>query len=176
MLKKVDAIKDLRMMTSAGVSDCKKALDEAKGDKDKALSILRKRGLDIAKKKSGRIAAEGRVEAYVHIGSKLGVLVQVNCESDFVAKNEEFSRFIKDLALQIAAANPFYIDFESVPADEKEKIKNQEKEDFCKQYCLLDQPFVKDASKTVGDYLVSIIAKVGENIVIKRFSRFSLTE
>ncbi len=174
MVSKVETIKELRELTSAGVNDCKKALEEAAGNKEKALEILRKKGLDIAEKKAGRVTTEGRVESYIHPGSKLGVLLEVDCESDFVARNEEFIRLTKDVAMQIAASNPTYIDFESVPKEEKKKIKEEEL--FRKQYCLLDQPFIKESTKTVKDYLVSIIAKIRENIVIRRFSRFRIGE
>lgn len=175
-VSKVDLIKQLREATGAGVSDCRKALEEAAGDKQKAIEILKKRGIDIAKKKAGRTTGAGRVECYIHTGSKLGALVEADCETDFVAKNEEFVRFTKDVAMQIAAANPLSVDFDSLPKEEKEKIKDAEKEDFSKRHCLLDQAFIKDPSKSVRDYLISIIAKVGENIIIRRFSRFSLGE
>lgn len=171
----VELIKELRDLTSAGVNDCKKALEEAGGNKDKALEILKKKGLDIAKNKAGRVTKQGRIEAYIHSGSKLGVLLEVNCESDFVARNEEFIRFTKDIAMQIAASNPSYIDFDSMPDKEKNKSKD-DLELFRKQYCLLDQSFIKDPTKSVNDYLVSIIAKVRENIQIRRFTRFSLGE
>jgi elongation factor Ts len=173
---KVDHIKELRELTSAGVSDCRKALEEAKGDKIRAIEILKKRGLDIAKKKAGRTTGAGRVEAYIHSGAKLGVLVEIDCETDFVARNDEFLRLSKDVAMQIAAANPLYIDFESVPQEVKKNIKENELEDFLKKHCLLDQAFIKDPAKSVRDYIVSIIAKVGENIIIKRFTRFCLGE
>jgi elongation factor Ts len=172
---KVDLIKELRDITSAGVNDCKKALETAGGDKEKALEILRKKGLDIAKEKSGRVAKQGRIEVYIHSGSKLGALVEVNCETDFVARNEEFIRFAKDIAMQIAASSPLYIDFDSMPQEEKDKIK-VDAEEFKKQYCLLSQSFIKDPAKSVHDYMVSIIAKLRENIVIRRFVRFSLGE
>ncbi|MEW6009183.1 MAG: translation elongation factor Ts [Candidatus Omnitrophota bacterium] len=174
MASKVETIKELRELTSAGVNDCKKALEEACGDKEKALDILRRKGLDIAEKKAGRITSEGRIESYVHPGSKLGVLVEVDCESDFVARNEEFIRFTKDIAMQIAASSPTYIDFESIPKEKKEKIKDEQI--FRQQHCLLDQPFIKEPSKSVKDYLVSIIAKIRENIVIRRFCRFRVGE
>ncbi|MBU2540577.1 MAG: translation elongation factor Ts [Candidatus Omnitrophica bacterium] len=174
MANKVNIIKELREITAAGMTDCKKALEKAGGNKDKALDILRRQGLDIAKKKAGRTAGEGRVESYVHTGSKLGVLVEVNCETDFVARNEEFIRFTKDIAMQIAATAPTYVDFESVSSDLKKEIKKEEEAEYRKVHCLLEQPFIKEASKTAGDCLVSLIAKMGENIIIKRFVRFSI--
>lgn len=173
---KVDLIKQLRDLTCAGVSDCRKALEEAGNDKHKALEILKKRGIEIAKNKAGRSTGAGRIECYIHTGSKLGALVETDCETDFVARNDEFVRFTKDLAMQIAAANPVCVDFDSLPQEEKDKIKTGEKEDFCKRFCLLDQAFIKDPSKSMRDYLVSIIAKVGENIIVRRFTRFSLGE
>ncbi len=175
-VSKVDLIKQLREATGAGVSDCRKALEEAGQDKQKAIEILKKRGVDIAKKKAGRTTGAGRIECYIHTGSKLGALIEADCETDFVAKNEEFVRFVKDVAMQVAATNPFSVDFDSLSGEDREKIKDSEKEDYCKRHCLLDQAFIKDPTKSVRDYLISIIAKVGENIIIRRFSRFSLGE
>ncbi len=189
---KSDLIK-LRELTGAGMMDCKKALDEAKGDLKEAQSILRTRGLDIAKKKSSRQAKEGSVVSYIHGGGKLGVLVEINCETDFVARNETFQAFGKDIAMQIAAAHPLYVSPEDIPAEQldKEKIQYaaeiqgkpapvQEKilqGKLSKRFediCLLNQKFIKDDSRTVKEYLDEHIAKIGENIVIRRFVRFEL--
>jgi elongation factor Ts len=152
MATTADDIKRLREETSCGVIDCKKALEESKGDFQKAKELLRKRGLEMAAKKSDRVAKEGRVEAYIHHGNKIGVVVEVNCETDFVARNEDFTAFTKNLAMHIAALNP-----ENVQA-------------------LLAQPFVKDASKNIQDLLNELVAKIGENIQINRFVRFKVGE
>lgn len=170
----VDAIKQLRDMTCSSVAHCKKALEEAKGDIKKAAEILRKKGLEIAAKKSERSAKEGRVEAYVHPGNKIGVLVEVNCESDFVARNSDFCQFTKDLSMQIAACSPVYLKKEEVPKDVLEAERSAD--EFYKNNCLLEQPFVKDPSITIKDYLGSIVAKLGENIVIRRFIRYKIGE
>ena len=170
----VDAIKDLREQTSCGIMECKRALSEAGGDMGKAKEILRQRGLELALKKSDRVAKEGRVEAYIHNGSKIGVIVEVNCETDFVGKNDDFIRFSKDLAMHIAAMAPKYIKKDDVPAD---VLKAQEDQDaFIKASCLLAQPFVKDASKSVQDLLNELVAKIGENILVSRFVRFKIGE
>ncbi len=145
-------IKRLREETSCGVIDCKKALEEAKGDFNKAKDLLRKRGLEMASKKSDRVAKEGRVESYIHSGSKIGVLVEVNCETDFVAKNDDFTKFTRDLAMHIAAM---------APADVA---------------ALLEQPFVRESSKSIKDMLNELVAKIGENIIISRFIRFKVGE
>jgi len=170
----VDLIKELREITSSSVAHCKKALEDTKGDIKKAVVLLRKQGLEIAAKKRSRAAGEGRIEAYVHHGNKIGVLLEVNCESDFVARNEDFTQFTKDVAMQIAATSPLYLKKEEVPAEVKEQEKN--KEDFYKNHCLLEQPFVKDPSITINDYLGSIVAKIGESIVIRRFMRYKIGE
>ena len=170
----VETIKELREMTSCGVIECKKALEEAKGDFEKAKKILQQRGLEIAAKKGSREAKEGRVEAYIHQGSKIGVLLEVNCETDFVAKSEEFCRFTKDVAMQIAAANPTYIKKEDVPEDVLKKA--QDSKTFITEVCLLDQPFIKDPQKTINDCMHALIASVGENIFISRFVRFKVNE
>ena len=151
MMATADDIKRLREETSCGVIDCKKALDEAQGDFNKAKEVLRRRGLEMAAKKSDRVAKEGRVEAYVH-NNKIGVIVEVNCETDFVARNEDFMTFARDVAMQISWTNP-----ENVQA-------------------LLGQAFIKDAGKTIQDYLNELIAKIGENIVIGRFTRIKIGE
>lgn len=172
----IELIKELRVLTSASVSDCKKALDEAKGDLRLAAEILKKMGLAIAAKKAGRAAHNGRIEAYVHLGNKIGAMVEVNCETDFVARNEEFIRFCKDVSMQIAATEPKYLKVEDVPSDIIRTFKDQEKQDYYKVHCLLHQPFIKDPKVSIQDCLTSLIAKIGENIVIRRFSRFKLGE
>ena len=191
----MDAIKKLRDKTSAGIVDCKKALKESGGDIDKAIEILRKRGAVLASKKAGRTAKEGRIESYIHLGGKIGVLVEVNCESDFVARNDDFKAFVKDIAMQIAASSPLYLKKEDVPAQAVkketeiiraqvtdkpaaaiEKITEGKLNKFFEDICLLEQPFIKDANLKVKDVLTSMIAKIGENIVIKRFARYLLGE
>ncbi|WP_081462252.1 translation elongation factor Ts [Alicyclobacillus acidocaldarius] len=190
-------VKELRERTGAGMMDCKKALTEAGGDMEQAIVILRERGLAQAAKKAGRIAAEGVVEAYIHGGGRIGVLVEVNCETDFVAKNEEFRTFVKDIAMHIAASNPQYVRREEVPQDvierEREilraqtlnegkpehvvdKIVEGRLEKFFKENCLLEQPFVKDPDKTVDTLVKEKIATIGENISIRRFARFVVGE
>ncbi|MDP1853437.1 MAG: translation elongation factor Ts [Candidatus Omnitrophota bacterium] len=170
-----ESVKELRQLTSCGVIECKKALEEAKGDMKAAIEILKKRGMQLAAKKADRAARQGKVESYVHSGGKIGVLVEINCETDFVARNEEFQRFVKDVAMQIAAMNPKYIKKEEVPQEVIAK-EGKEGNDFYKHACLLEQAFIKDASLTISDYLTSVIAKTGENIVVRRFSRYQLGE
>ncbi|MDD5432362.1 MAG: elongation factor Ts [Candidatus Omnitrophica bacterium] len=170
----VEAIKELRDLTCASVAHCKKALEETSGDIKKAATLLRKQGLEIAAKKQSRAAKEGRIESYVHHGNKIGVLLEVDCESDFVARNAEFTQFTKDVAMQIAATSPLYIKRDEVPAEVLEQEKS--KEDFYKNHCLLDQVFVKDPSITINDYLGTIVSKIGENIVIRRFIRYKIGE
>jgi elongation factor Ts len=170
----VDLIKELRDQTCASVAHCKKALEESGGDLKKAAVLLRKQGLEIAAKKQDRAAKEGRIEAYLHLGNKIGVLLEVNCESDFVARNSDFTQFTKDLCMQIAACSPQYIKKEDVPAEAAEQAKS--KEEFYKAHCLLEQPFVKDPGITVNDYLGSIVGKLGENVVIRRFTRYKIGE
>ena len=191
----IDAIKRLREKTSAGVVDCKKALREAGGDIDKAVEILRKQGVALASKKGGRAAKDGRIEGYIHLGGKIGVLVEVNCETDFVARNDDFKTFVKDVAMQIAASNPLYLKREDVPQEvmkkeidifraqmkEKpesaiEKIVEGKLAKFYEEACLMEQPFIKDTSLRVKDLLTSMIAKIGENIVIRRFVRYQVGE
>lgn len=192
-----EMVKELRERTGSGMMDCKKALVESNGDMEKAIEYLREKGLATAAKKSGRIAAEGIVDAYIHGGGRIGVLVEVNVETDFAAKNEEFRSFVKDIAMQIAASNPQYVRREEVPEEviekEKEILKVQamnegkpaniaEKmvagrlEKFFKEVCLLEQPFIKDTDKTVQDILNETIAKIGENINIRRFVRYEMGE
>ncbi|AOY77288.1 translation elongation factor Ts [Clostridium formicaceticum] len=189
-------VKELREKTGAGMMDCKKALTDAAGNMDKAVEILREKGLAAVAKKAGRIAAEGLVESYIH-GGRIGVLVEVNSETDFVAKNQEFKEFVKDVAMQIAASNPFYVSKEEVPQDEIEKEKeilrkqalNEGKpekivdkmvegriEKYYKEVCLLEQPFVKNPDITVGGLLTEKISKIGENLSIRRFVRFEVGE
>lgn len=174
MKNSLDAIKELRDMTCSSIAHCRKALEDAKGDIKQAVILLRKQGLEIAAKKQNRVAREGRVDYYIHHGNKIGVLLEVNCESDFVAKNEEFAKFTKDLAMQIAATSPAYIKKEEVLEEVLQHEKN--KEDYYKNNCLLEQVFVKDASLTIRDYLGSIVAKIGENIIIRRFIRYKIGE
>lgn len=190
-------VKDLRERTGAGMMDCKKALTEADGDMEKAIDLLREKGLAAAAKKAGRIAAEGIVEAYIHGGGRIGVLVEVNCETDFVAKTDEFKSFCRDIAMQVAAANPEYVRREEVPEHVLERERNiarqqaindgkPEKildkivdgriEKFYKEVCLMEQVYIKDNDLTVDKYLTSKIAKIGENISIRRFARFVVGE
>ncbi|MGD9677147.1 MAG: translation elongation factor Ts [Vulcanibacillus sp.] len=190
-------VKELREKTGAGMMDCKKALSDTNGDMAKAVDLLRERGIASAEKKAGRIAAEGIVEAYIHGGGRIGVLVEVNCETDFVAKNEDFKNFVKDIAMHIVASNPKYRTKEEVPEEEIEKerdiLKQQalnegkpekviEKmvegriEKFYKEICLLEQPFIKDPSLSVNQLLKEQIVRIGENINIRRFERFELGE
>ncbi len=170
----VDIIKELRESTGCGVMECKRALQEAKGDPAKAKEILIKRGMEIAAKKSSRQAKEGRVDSYVHIGQRLAVLVEVNCESDFVARNENFCQFTKDLCMHIAALNPTYKSRSDVPPEILEGITD--KETFYKAHCLMDQLFVKDSCKTIQEYMNSLIAQTGENIIVGRYVRFKVGE
>lgn len=190
-----DAIKKLREKTNAGIVACQKALNEAGGDVDKAVEVLRKQGVALASKKVGRSAKEGKVESYIHMGGKIGVLVEVNCESDFVARNDDFKQFVKDLAMQIAAFNPIYVKREDVPEEaikkETEIIKAQlqgkpaaalEKiiegklNKFFEDACLLEQPFIKDSGVKVKDVLTGMVAKIGENILVRRFVRYQVGE
>lgn len=168
----LEKIKQLREATSLGVSDCRRALEDSKGDINKALEILKKRGIELAAKRSERVAKAGRIASYIHFDNRIGVLVEVNCETDFVARNEEFVKFSSDIALHIAAINPKYIKKEDVP--EELTRDNDTVETFYKENCLLEQLFVKEPSIAIKDYLNSLVAKVGENIVIRRFVRFQL--
>lgn len=190
-------VKELRERTGAGMMDCKKALAATEGDMDKAIDFLREKGLAAAAKKAGRIAAEGLVESYIHGGGRIGVLLEVNCETDFVAKTDAFKSLVKDIAMHIAAANPSYLRREEVPAAElehekmvlSEQARNEGKpekiiekmvtgriEKYYKEVCLLEQPFVKDPDKTISDLITESIAKIGENIAIRRFTRYQLGE
>jgi elongation factor Ts len=188
-------VKSLREKTGAGMMDCKQALVEAKGDMAEAEKILRKKGITVAGKKAGRAANEGCIASYIHHGSKLGVLVEVNCETDFVARNEAFRELVKDVTQHIAAANPSYIKREDVPAAiveaEKEIYRAQVKdkppqavdkiiqgklEKYFSTVCLLEQPFVKNPEITIKDHVTAKVAQLGENIVIRRFVRWQLGE
>jgi elongation factor Ts len=189
-------IKRLRELTGVGMTDAKKALDETNGDFDKALEAMRKKGLTKAEKKGEREAREGLVEAYVH-GGRIGVLVEVNCETDFVTRTEDFKALAHDIALHVAASAPEYVSVEDIPAEERERVEGEFKEKAAsegkpadmlnkivegqvKKYfaekCLLDQPFIKNPDQTVGDYVKEHIAKLGENIVVRRFNRMALGE
>lgn len=170
----VEAIKELRNITSGSIADCKKILTEANGDVKKAIELMRKRGLEMAANKKDRNAKEGRIESYIHNGNKIGVLIEVSCETDFVAKNEDFARFTKDLAMQIAACNPKYIKKEEIPADVLDGVEDKVK--FCKENCLLEQPFIKDSSLTINDCLGSMVAKMNESISIRKFLRYRVGE
>jgi len=170
----LDAIKELREATSCGVIDCKKALEEAGGNFDKAKEILKQRGLELAAKKSSRAANEGRIEIYVHPGNKMVAMVQVSCETDFVARNEDFIQFSKDVAMQIGAMSPRYIKEEDVPADVLSAAEDPKA--FVKERCLMNQAFIKDPKKTVQDYLNEIVAKIGENMFVSRFTRYKVGE
>jgi len=190
-------VKELREKTGVGIMDCKTALEECDGDIDKAIDYLRKKGIATAKKRGGRTTSQGQVQSYIHAGGKIGVLVEANCETDFTGRTEDFTNFVKDIAMQIAATNPIAIDRERVPNDilEKEKeiyaiqAKESGKPDkviekivegkikkFFSEVCLLEQPFVKNPDMTVQDLVNEVMAKTGENIVLRRFARFQLGE
>ncbi len=197
----VDAVRILRDKTSAGIMDCKGALKEANGDIEKAIEILRKKGKASASKKAGRIAKQGCVESYIHMGGKIGVLVEINCETDFVARNNEFKRLTRDIAMQVAASKPSYLNIADIPekVTEKEKEifkeqilsneKNKKKpkevinkiidsklQKFYEETCLLEQPFIKDQKLKVKGLIEQAIVTLGENIVIRRFTRYQLGE
>jgi len=170
----VEAIKKLRDMTSVGVNDCRKALADSGGDFDKALKILKERGGQMVEKRSGRQTSQGVIEAYLHFGGNLGAMVEVNCETDFVARTEVFKKFAKDVAMQVAAANPIYVKKEDIPEAVLEAAAD--KNAWIKEHCLLEQVYVKDGKISVAEYLRDIISQTGENVVIRRFSRFALGE
>jgi len=195
------AVKQLREKTGAGMMECKNALTEAEGNEERAIEVLRKRGLASAKKREGRIASEGIVGQYIHMGGKVGVLVEVNCETDFVARGEEFQQLVKDIAMHIAAAEPRFVTREEVPpaalekereiarAQAKNDPKNANKPDqvidkivdgrlnkYYEETVLMDQPFVKDPAKTVSELVTEKIAKTGERITIRRFTRYKMGE
>jgi elongation factor Ts len=190
-------VKELREKTGAGMMDCKKALTESAGDFAKAEDYLRKKGLAAAAKKAGRVASEGAVASYVHMGGKIGVLVEVNCETDFAARNEAFQQLVKDIAMHVAAAAPLYVRREEVPAElvakEMEIARGQAREQkkpeaivekiaqgkvdkFFKEICLLEQPFVKDDKLSVQEVVTQAISKIGENLQVRRFTRYVLGE
>jgi elongation factor Ts len=190
-------VQELRAKTGAGMMDCKRALTETEGDIEKAVDVLRKKGLASAAKRAGRVTSEGLVTSYIHAGGRLGVLVEVNCETDFVARTEQFQQLVKDISMHIAAANPLYLKRENVP----EEVLNKEREIYQAQFldsgkpekvidkivagklekyfgevCLYEQPFVKDPDKTIQELVTESIAQLGENLNIRRFARFVLGE
>jgi elongation factor Ts len=190
-------VKELREKTGAGMMDCKKALSETEGDFEKAIDFLRQKGLATAAKRAGRIAAEGQIGSYIHAGGKIGVMVEVNCETDFVAKTDDFRNFAKDIAMHIAASNPLYVQRENVPAEvlerEREiyraqareagkpekildKIVEGKLEKYFDEVCLLEQPFIKDPDLAIQDLINGLIGKLGEKIEIRRFARFQVGE
>lgn len=192
-----EQIKRLRELTGAGVLDAKRTLEQYEGDFDKALAVLKEKGLKAAEKKAERIAKQGLIETYVHAGGRIGVIVEVNCETDFVAATNEFKQLAHDLALQIAASKPRYVSMNDIPADvvdaQKkifadaaraegkpeaiiEKIVQGKTDAFFKETVLLRQPFIRDEALTIQDLVQSVIAKLGENIVVKRFARYELGE
>lgn len=188
-------VADLRSKTGAGLVDCKKALQESQGNIEDAITILRKKGVASAAKKAGRNAGEGLIHSYIHLGGKVGVMIEINCESDFVAKTDDFKALARDIAMHIAAASPVAVTREEVPADivakEREiaagqvlgkpaniveKIVDGKMEKVYQQFALLEQPFVKNPEQTVKDLITAMVAKLGENIVVRRFARFQLGE
>jgi elongation factor Ts len=190
-------VKDLRELTGVGIMECKDALNKSGGDMDEAVKLLRKKGLSAAAKKAGRITADGVVGSYIHAGGKLGVLIEVNCETDFVGQTDEFQGLVKDLAMHVAAAEPRFVRREEVteqvlqeereiyteqalasgkPQNVVEKIVDGKMNKFFEENCLLDQAYVKDTSVTVGQLISNLIAKIGENISVRRFVRFKLGE
>ncbi len=192
-----DVVKKLRDKTGVGMMDCKKALEETNGDFEKAVEVLRKKGIDVANKRSGRTASQGTIASYIHMGGKIGVLLEVNCESDFVAKSDNFNNFVKDVSMQIAAANPEWVTREEVPQEvldkEKEILKDQALKTgkpanvldkivegkltkFYSERCLIDQPFVKDQDRTVKQLLEELMAKTGEKCLVRRFVRYQVGE
>ena len=197
----MSAVKELREKTGAGMVDCKNALVEAEGDIEKAVELLRKKGMATADKKAGRVTAEGAVGSYIHMGGKVGVMVEINCESDFVSRGEEFQQLVKDVAMHIAASDPKYLRREEVPADvldkEREILRDQLKNDtknankpadvidkiiegrvnkYYEENVLLDQAFVKDPSKTIGELVAEKIASIKENITVRRYTRYKMGE
>jgi elongation factor Ts len=191
-----EAVKQLRERTGAGFMDCKRALEETGGDLDSAIALLRERGLSAAAKKAGRDAREGLVGSYIHIGGKVGVLIEVNCETDFVARTDEFQRLVRDLAMQVAGLAPQYVDVDRIPADVvearkaelladatvqgkpeavREKIIDGQLRKWYREVCLLEQPF-RDEDRSVRDLVVEKIATIGENIRVRRFTRYALGE
>ena len=190
-------VKELRERTGAGMMDCKKALEKTDGDIEKAIDLLREKGLAAAAKKMGRITAEGIVDSYIHMGGRIGVLIEVNCETDFVAKTDNFKAFVKNMAMQVAASKPLYVCREEIPAETIEKERqiltqqalNEGKpehiaskmvegriEKYYKEVCLLEQPYIRDPEISVQQVLTETIAKIGENISIRRFTRYEMGE
>jgi len=190
-------VKELREKTGAGLLDCQKALGEAEGDVEKALRVLREKGLAKAAKKGTRVAADGAITAYIHPGAKIGVLLEVNCETDFVARTDEFQALLRDIAMQVAAANPRYLSREEVPEGEIEaeraiyrkqaeqsgkpaqvieRIVAGQVDRFYKDVCLLEQPFIKQSDRSVNDIVQEAVARLGENVTVRRFARFQLGE
>ena len=190
-------VKELRELTGVGMMDCKRALQETNGDIEKAVELLREKGLSAAAKKAGRIAAEGIVESYIHMGGKIGAMVEVNCETDFVARTDDFQALAKEIALQIAATRPLFVSREDVPESvlenergilkaqalnegkpEKiaEKIVEGRIEKFYKEVCLLEQPYIRDSERTVQDLVMEVSAKTGEKMEISRFTRYEIGE
>jgi len=192
-----ESVRELREKTGAGMLDCKKALVSANGDVEKAIVFLREKGLASAEKKSGRVTKEGLVNAYIHGNGRIGVLIEINCETDFVSRNEKFQQLVKDVAMHVAAMNPRYVSSDEIPQDIKdsemeiykkqaaesgkpanvlEKIVEGRYKKFCDEVCLLSQPFVKNPDKTVLDYVKESISVIGENIAVRRFVRWQLGE
>ena len=190
-------VKELREKTGAGLLDCQKALGEAQGDVEKALRVLREKGLAKAAKKGTRVASDGAVGSYIHPGAKIGVLIEVNCETDFVARTDEFQQLVRDLAMQVAASSPRYVRREEVPEEELEneraiyrvqaeqsgkpaqvieRIVTGQLERYYKDVCLLEQPFIKQSDRTVKDVVQEAVARLGENVTVRRFARFQLGE
>jgi len=191
----MEEVKKLRFKTSAGMMECKNALKESDGDIEKAVEILRKKGSAKAAKKASRVAGQGVIESYIHMGNRIGVLVELNCETDFVARNAEFKTIARELAMQVAAANPMYVSKDDIPEDviEKEKdifrsqvtgkpedvtekIVEGKLQKYFSEVCLVDQPYIKDPNVKIKDLLTQLISKIGENIVINRFMRYEVGE
>jgi elongation factor Ts len=191
-----DAVRELRERTGAGMMDCKRALEEAAGDVDAAIALLRERGLAAAAKRASREAREGLVSSYIHTGGRVGVLIEVNCETDFVARTDEFQKLVRDLAMQVAGLAPLYVDVDAIPAAElatkqaelladgdvqkkpaeiRERIVDGQLKKWYKEVCLLEQPF-RDEDRTVRDLVTERIATIGENIRVRRFTRYALGE
>jgi elongation factor Ts len=191
-----EAVKDLRERTGAGMMDCKRALEETGGDVDKAVTLLRERGVASAAKKAGREAREGLVSSYIHTGGRVGVLIEVNCETDFVARTDDFQKLVRDLAMQVAGLAPLYVDVDHIPADAlaarkaqlladpgtlakpeaiREKIVEGQLAKWYRDVCLMEQPF-RDEDRSVGDLVTEKIATIGENIRVRRFTRYALGE
>jgi elongation factor Ts len=191
----MEQVKNLRFKTSAGMMECKNALKEADGDIEKAVDILRKKGSAKAAKKASRIAGQGVIESYIHMGNRIGVMVELNCETDFVARNDEFKKVARELAMQVAASNPMYVCKEDIPEDviEKEKdifrsqvagkpeditekIVEGKLQKYFTEVCLIEQPYIKDPNLKIKDIVTQLISKIGENIVVNRFMRYEVGE